>query len=740
MAAFQQRRREQQRPHQDLDRSAQSDDWAQLGSPSADDEHPILLFNPPPPAIDSSQWSVLDPPRLRPARSTSYTSSAASTEASGDGAPDSSSLGSPFPLGQASLLPAHDGSGVFGGTATATRRPLDAGSLLQSDILLPSVYADGDDSAAASDDAASSSFSRVPPSLLRRDSHASSTFSSFAGSDISSRASSGWALTEEALSTLPTSAAGAARGRQAERGRGRGARDAELADDEDGASAGATSGSDEDEGQAQRRPAMTAARQAAVARAAAAQKQDDDDWAHSHLAMSAGILPPSSRRRRPPPSTHSALGRSHLVGIGVAPISPDIVSSALRSLSPVSSSARSRTSSGYKRRHRRPGPGARDGETKKRSSAGVAVPLYGEYMERVMREEEDRARRMQELLRVRKEEEEVRLAQERVLFGASPLSLKRCVTCRGAALTFVLVSTGSAVRAYMSIDPSTLALLGSTTPTASANPTPTPSRAASPTRQAHGHAAFAHQAARELRHSSFDAAAAAERADEVSDAETEVDAEHVHSSAVSSSSTGQARARADSQPRRWTAYSVEVPPAASLRSSSALDARLSPAHRSHSTSDLAQHASLDGISSALGLVLRSPSSSPQRRSSSSSGPSAALDVARRARSHTHARPSQSLSEADLARLSHEERILLGPSAAAAHGHGHDATTAWGGELDSFALALGYWKRLLRRLKEGAGLGPHEGATGGAGSGGEGGAEGVHLVGGEGGVVRMVAAH
>ncbi|GAA5889105.1 hypothetical protein JCM8208_007771 [Rhodotorula glutinis] len=716
MAAFQQRRREQHRPHQDLDRSTASDDWAQLGSPSADDdEHPILLFNPPPPAIDGSQWSVLDPPpsRLRPARSTSYTSSAASTEASGDGAPDSSSLGSPFPLAQASLLPAHDGSGVFGGTA-ATRRPLDAGSLLQSDILLPSpVYADVDES-----DAASSSFShRVPPSLLvRRDSHASSTFSSFAGSDISSHASSGWALTEEALSTLPTAPA---RGRQAERGRARGSRDAELDDDDDGASAGATSGSEEDEGRAQRRPV----RQAAVARAAAAQKQDDDDWAHSHLAMSAGILPPSSRRRRPPPSAHSALGRSHLVGIGVAPISlsPDIVTSALRSPSPVSSSARSRGSSGYKRRHRRPGPGARDGETKKRSSAGVAVPLYGEYMERVMREEEDRARRMQELLRVRKEEEEVRLAQERVLFG-------------------------SAVRAYMSIDPSTLALLASATPTASANPTPTPSRTASPTRHAHGPAAFAHQAARELRHSSFDAAVV-ERADEVSDAETEVDVEHAHSSSTSSATSGRARARADSQARRWTSYSVEVPPAASLRTSSPTHTtHLSPAHRSHSTSDLAQHASLDGAPSALGLVLRTPSSSPQRRSSSSSGPSAALDVARRVRSYT----SQSLGEDDLARLSHEERILLGPSGSApaaahgpghGHGHGHDATTAWGGELDSFALALGYWKRLLRRLKEGAGLGPHEGAAAGAAAaGGEGAGVGIHLVGGEGGVVRMVAAH
>ncbi|GAA5851694.1 hypothetical protein JCM9279_002547 [Rhodotorula babjevae] len=716
MAAFQQRRREQHRPPQDLDRSTASDDWAQLGAPSADDdEHPILLFNPPPPAIDSSQWSVVDPPRLRPARSTSYTSSAASTDASGDGAPDSSSLGSPFPLAQASLLPAHDGSGVFGSTAISTRRPLDAGSLLQSDILLPSVYADVDDSAAASDDAASSTFSRVPPSLLRRDSHASSTFSSFAGSDMS-RASSSWALTEEALSTLPTTAAAAVRGRQAERGRGRGARDAELADDEDGASAGATSGSEEDEGHArdvgaQRRPT----RQAAAARAAAAQKQDDDDWAHSHLAMSAGILPPSSRRRRPPPTTHSALGRSHLVGIGVAPISPDIVSSALRSLSPVSSSARSRNSSGYKRRHRRPGPGARDGETKKRSSAGFAVPVYGEYMERVMREEEERARRMQELLRVRKEEEEVRLAQERVLFG-------------------------SAVRAYMSIDPSTLALLASATPTASANPTPTPSRAASPTRHAHGSAAFAHQAARELRHSSFDAAAS-DRADEVSDAETEVDAEHAHSSTVSSSSDGRARARADSQARRWTTYSVEVPPAASLRASSAPDTRLSHAHRSHSTSDLVQHASHDSAPSALGLVLRTPSSSPQRRSSSSSDPSAALDVAaRRTRSHA----AQALSEAELTRLSHEERILLAPSSSAVrahgHGHGHDAATAWGGELDSFALALGYWKRLLRRLKEGAGLGPHEGGAAGAGAGGEGAGEAVHLVGGEGGVVRMVAAH
>lgn len=435
MAAFQQRRREQQRPQSDL--STASDDWPHLASPSSDDdEHPILLFNPPPPtlsALDDAQWSVLDAPRVRPTRTTSFTSSSNASTGTSGATTTTSGGDSPSPLAQASLLPAHDGSGVFAG---AQRGGFDTASLIQSDVLLPSVYVDVDgassEAAAGLSEAESSSFSRHRPSfLLRRDSLASSTFSSFAGSDFSSRASSSWALTEEALSTLPTSGAQHARGRPAaaaQVGTGRGAAAGYAADfaedDDDGASAGVTSGSDE-EGGSSPRPGLgppSAARQAAVARAAAAQKQDDDDWAYSHLAMSAGIAPPSRRRGRPPPaSQHSALGRSLVVGLGVAPLSPDIVSTALRALSPVSSSARSRTSSGYKRRHRRSGAGAREGETKKRSSVGAGAPLgalYGEYIERVMREEEERARRMQELLRVRKEEDEARRAQDKVLFGA----------------------------------------------------------------------------------------------------------------------------------------------------------------------------------------------------------------------------------------------------------------------------------------------------------------------------------
>ncbi|BGP49964.1 hypothetical protein JCM10450v2_005869 [Rhodotorula kratochvilovae] len=676
MAAFQQRRRQQ--PQHDPAQSTTSDDWAQLASPSDDD--PILLFDPPP-ALDSSQWSVVAPPRGRPTRTTSFASTlSSSTAASGP----QSSLGSPSSLQQASLLPAHDGSGVFAG-------PADAASLVQSDVLFPSVYASAlGDPDATSD--ASSAFSHLPP-FARRDSHTSSTFSSFAGSDISSRASGGWALTEEALSSLPTSGAQRSHGRV--RGGGAGgehafgagdAHDEQLADDEDGASAGLTSGSEE-EGQEAREGAHClplSARQAAVARAAAAQKQDEDDWAHSHLAMSAGILPPS-RRRRPLPNT-SALSRSLVAAAAAAadvPVSPGVVTSALRSLSPVSS-ARSRfsNSSGYKRRHRRAG-GVRDGESKKRSSASV-VPLQSEYMEKLMREEEERARRMQDLLRLRREEEELRLAQDKVLFG-------------------------STVRAYMSIEPATLALIAAT-PTSSAYPTPTPSRAASPT---YGAKNFAKQAARGLRTSSFDGA----KVDEVSDAETEVEAEHAPSPAT--------------QAAAWASYSAVVPPAASLRAVTAPSPRpgVAAAHRSHSTSDLPSYflrplsPSSPGEASALGLVIPATTAA-----ASAARPHAHL----MRRSSSYGPQSASPASPDLALLSHEERILLTPSASSASAIAEGDASAWGGELDSFALALGYWKRLLRRLKEGAGL-AHDAAEGARE---DDGMEG--MVGGEGGEVRVAA--
>ncbi|GJN92793.1 hypothetical protein Rhopal_005831-T1 [Rhodotorula paludigena] len=700
MAAFQQRRREQ-RPALAASIGSASDEFFAPSALAASDE-PLLLFPPPAPlaqsADSSAGWAVVPPGRAT--RTVSYDSSA----------PSQSTTDSPASLREASLLPAHAGDGVFLESDAAA-------SLVQSDALLPSVYADphslsegdyDDDGALLS--GPDSSIRSRRPILARRDSLASSSAASTFSSGLSSfDGESSWALTEAALSTLPTtSAATRFRAGQRSSSLARIRTLDEEAEDADAKSAGLTSGSE-----AENEPVATSNARSAqtVARHA---RQEDDDWALSPLALSAGILPPTRRRRQPPPPASSALGRSLAAAAALhhSPLSPAVGSTALRSLSPVSStrSRASARSSGYKRRHRFAGAG-RTGDdpavaaSQRRSSAGVQQHPHhfaGEYAQRIMRQEEERARRMREVLEQRREEDKLREAQDKVLFG-------------------------SAVRAYMSIEPSTLALLASTpTPTASAYPTPTPSRSASPTRQ-HGASAFAVQASRELRLSSFGATNVDDNGD-LSDAATETEAEHA--------------------PANWTQYSSAVPPAASLRparrtarSRPTEPATVQPA-RSHSTSDLPSFflkplsastastgtasfaANGDAPSGGLGLVVpaRRPgaaSSALMRRNSSfdvrmhdaTSFESSALSSPDLAREREH---QQQQAKLDFARLSHEERILLGPPAAAssrAAGASGAAESAWGGELDSFELALSYWKRLLRRLKAGAGLIGGEGEDG-----------------------------
>ncbi|BGP01750.1 hypothetical protein NBRC10513v2_005388 [Rhodotorula toruloides] len=623
MAAFQQRR---QRPTTHTDHLSPSQSSEHLSDLASADEAPVLLFGDASTTTASSStsakdslahssWAVLPTPPARAQRTQSFLSSTSASSSVGGGArgagEDSSSLGSPAYLQQGSVLPSHDGNGVFA-----------AGSLVQSS-LLPSVYA----SAVIDFDSASDASDGRSASSVAFDALSN-------GTSASGRSATSWALTEEALSTLPSGAArrhASGRGRRAERrSEGLGlslggddtwdAIEGDTEDEDDAASAGFTSGSEGEEGE------DSAARQARMA----VEEKENDEWALSTLAMSAGLAPPprsnTTRRRRPPPPSSASQ------------ISPILLSSpsgtsALRSLSPASGS---RFSHGQKRRHRR--AGARDSATgsQKRSNNGSVIsgrPGQVNVLERVLIEEEERARRMREIVERRREEERLRKGEQSVLFG-------------------------SAVRNYLSIDPAFLDQLASTaTPSASTFPTPTPSRSTSPLR--HTLTTLASEAKLDSLDTIGEAllrSAGFEMEEEDDGAETETEQEHPH---------------------EWAHYTAATPPAASLRVQRAATTGLEK--KSHSASDLPGLMRLQPLSTNLAIR---PTSTLMRRSSSYSSPSS--------RSPLRALPSP--TALDLSHLSHEERILLAPSEAGS------AASAWGGDLDSLELAVSYWKRVWRRLK------------------------------------------
>lgn len=406
MAAFQQRR---QRAPTHTDHLSPSQSSEYLSDLASADEAPVLLFGDASTTTASStatakdslahsSWAVLPTPPTRAQRTRSFVSSTSASSSAGGGArgagEDSSSLGSPAYLQQGSVLPSHDGNGVFA-----------AGSLVQSS-LLPSVYA----SAVIDFDSASDASDARSRSSVAFDALSN-------GTSASGRSAASWALTEEALSSLPSGAArrhASGRGRRRERhGEGLGlslgeddtwhAVEGDAEDEDDAASAGFTSGSEGEDG------ADDAARQARMA-----VEKENDEWALSTLAMSAGLVPPprssATRRRRPPPPSSA----SHISPMFLPSPSG---TSALRSLSPASGS---RLSHGQKRRHRR--AGARDSATgsQKRSNNGSVVsarPGHVNVLERVLVEEEERARRMKEIVERRREEERLRDVEQRVLFG-----------------------------------------------------------------------------------------------------------------------------------------------------------------------------------------------------------------------------------------------------------------------------------------------------------------------------------
>ncbi|GAA5862769.1 hypothetical protein JCM1840_002666 [Sporobolomyces johnsonii] len=677
MAAFQQRRRDTRLapiysvPSQDN----------LVAQATLSDDAEVLLFGAPSPPQSSSSvladstWTLLPAPGTRTTRSISLTSSqsSASTQ-SRTSAEATTSLGSPASLNH-SLLPSHNGTGVFAPSS----------SLVNSQVL-PSVYASAIefDSASETGDSASDLPSGAS-ARLRSPSLATSDRSDLSfDSDLSSSSSvnASWALTEAALSTVPSA-----------RGRGRHAhpgtdvlgtsqvprQEGKVQDEDDDSSVGFTSDSSVDEEPVANEGASAARRtgrrkstrgrrrmttaQVSPAQGAAAE-QDEVDLALSHAAMSAGIV--SSRRRagtrpsqpQPPPSFDSP-------------------SSAIRSLSPLGSvdSSRSRRSVGssgqrYKRRHRQAG---RAGSSQKRSSTGASAGLSFASME----DERQRAQRMKKLVLERAQEEQIRAAQKSVLFG-------------------------SLASKVMAIDPSTFPLLASA-PTESAYPTPTPSRSASPrpgetrSRSSRGVEVFARQARRELSLSGFDSLGETRRStmfedeDEGALTETEMDQP---STVWHRSASPPALA-----PRHYPSPAPTSPPVRSLSSPSL------PAYFHLSPLALPKNNALDIILDEL------PARPLVRRRSSSyiSSPSAApLDLALSAplpsspaaRSHSH-----SSHPLDLSHLSHEERILLSPPAPSASPESV-AGSAWGGDLDSFEFAMSYWRRFLRKLKGGGGAPPH----------------------------------
>ncbi|GAA5886653.1 hypothetical protein JCM6882_005845 [Rhodosporidiobolus microsporus] len=655
MAAFQQRRQATARPPP-IYSEPSSDNLAASLTPSHDDDEAVLLFSPPPQSstLADSSWAVVPPP-ARAGRTISFTSDVSTTSRSTVSTGTTDSLGSPQQGGAGSLLPAHGGDGVF----------LPAESLAQSDLLLPSVYASAvDDPHPSSPSLASTASSSLPFSSqhARRPSVQSqiSFASSFSGTSSSGGNSvDAWGpLTEENLAASSTGW-----GRHSSSN----SRFADEARADDERSAGYTSGSEEEgqeredgvrrrstrvtggrEGDDTRRSATTAAEARAKELKA---RLDDAQWALSPAALSSGLFPTqpratsrSSTRRRFPPS--ASFSQSSL------PFSP-----ARTSLS--SATSGSGSVARYKRRHRRAGGRAGSAGSQKRASTDAGV------VARVGRwDEEERAGRMREVLRVREREAEdkevIRKVEEKVLFGHAMLS-------------------------YFHIPPSHLALIASAPSTA--YPTPTPSRSASPSRL-HGLERFSAQATADARFSVGEAGLDAD----VSDAETEHPAD------------------SPDPADKWRSFST-TPPAASLRprsprKSSPPAASPPPPTRSRSAADLP----------GLGLTLHPlhphnldrPSLLMRRSSSFAGAPSSSAAIAGAehglSASTASASPARaqrpSLSEVGGIeggrKLSHEERVLLGsPSSAETAADGEGA--AWGGDLDSFELALSYWKGFLKRL-------------------------------------------
>ncbi|GAA5889175.1 hypothetical protein JCM16303_006417 [Sporobolomyces ruberrimus] len=395
-------------------------------------------------------WTSLSPPLQVPRRSHSNSHASNSTTTS-----SSTDL-----EGDYSMLPSHDGNGVF------VRRSTGVESLR-------------DTSSEASD--ASEGGEVLQQQRERRPSHDSTAYSiasSLGGED------GGWALTEAALSSMTNSHAT------------RRIRNHAIFDTEDEAelSAGFTSGSEnegsEKLGEGGRRKSR------------GEKAGFDQEVGQSVSALSAGIG--SSRRRK----GGGGGSGSHLISASRSPSNRNrlalapVVGSVQRSLSPSClSAARSQTSSdGHfsigsngqrlyksKRRHRQAAGREQEGGT----SASHKRFESGKF-ERIEEEERLRAERMKSVLEERLRENQIEKAKDEIFMGKLSTSCPRSRNSYGALIVPVADDAGDLACKVMDLDPTTLPLL------AIDDPTPTPSRASSPP------LLFAHIARRELSGSSFD--------------------------------------------------------------------------------------------------------------------------------------------------------------------------------------------------------------------------------------------
>lgn len=254
----------------------------------------------------------------------------------------------------------------------------------------------------------------------------------------------------------------------------------------------------------------------------------------------------------------------------------------------------------------------------------------------------------------------------------------------------------------MSIDPVSFALFAEAAaadpvPLATIECTPTPSRAQSPLHlggddgdDLHGAEAFIAHAVREGRFAG--GVRVPEEGEGEGDSGAETETEHDSDRAAG-----------------WTRYSLAAPNRPSSLAQNKNKAPPPPT-RSRSTSELANLFDSSASSSVAtttitntmgtfspvtgsGLTARvhspPPTTTPlHRRSSSFSGPHHFHH-----HPHHHEEDGRGFSQLP---LSHEERIMLGgerPSSSSA-----GSAAPWGGDVDSFELALNYWKRMWRRLR------------------------------------------
>ncbi|GAA6030216.1 hypothetical protein JCM8097_008992 [Rhodosporidiobolus ruineniae] len=444
MAAFQQRRQTAARPAS-LHASLSSDQLSQSLHRASEDEDAVVLFSPPRPATNSladstASWHEVQP--RAPLRRTSYASTASTDSRSTTSASlsEQSSLGSPLPT--SSLLPAHDGNGVFNPTE----------SLVHSTDALPSLslYASAVDAPSPSSTSLASTASfplhHRRPSVL---SHLSfdSTFS--LGSQGSHDESWGQ-LTEENL-------AASSQRHAAQEGSNSSfdpvERDSAHEDDQD--SVGYTSGSEEEAEQRAKTPrkagegkknrsTSSAARRALADR----QQEQHDEFALSAGALSAGLSSAARPRR---PSSTATLSSAAAARRRLLPSSGSLVSLP-RGISPArTATSASLSTTSQKRRHRRAGGRAGSQSSQKRSSVAGS--------ERARRKEVERQERMRRIVREREEErrrvEGFREKEGEMLFGHAVLS-------------------------YLHIPPSHLSLIASTPATEDPTPVPSP-RSSSPT-------------------------------------------------------------------------------------------------------------------------------------------------------------------------------------------------------------------------------------------------------------------